>query len=428
MDARAKFLIVDQSLRDTNGHHFEYDLSIAKAAAQAGFMVAIAAHKHCDRNLSFGEFKTLYWFQRAWDEIPESRVRRLARRLLSTLPSGMRHATLRVGARIKAGIVTDRADIQPNYALPTFGKELVALTASEQLDGGDHVLVHTLGNDELHAAISALAEYAKLPNIHIVLRRDAEEPAVRSDPWGGISAALDHAMRRFGDRIRLYTDTDALTFQYKQLAPGATIKTLPIALELVDEARSQAPRADGPLRLTYLGNARTEKGFHLLPHAVAALEHPFLTSGQARFVIQCNASLDLEDQAVVDARAKLSRHGAHKVELIGQALQPNEFQRRLIAADIIILPYEASLYRRRSSGILIQALTAGRPLVVPAETWMSDTMPADCGIVFSGPADLPRAIASAIEAIPRLSAAARDQAPQWRAEHNASLLVDRLIA
>ncbi len=49
-----KLLIVDQSLRDLNGHHFEYDVSVAAAASQRGISAVIAAHKSCDRFLRKG--------------------------------------------------------------------------------------------------------------------------------------------------------------------------------------------------------------------------------------------------------------------------------------------------------------------------------------------------------------------------------------
>jgi hypothetical protein len=46
-----KLIIVDQSLRDHDGHYCEYDQSVARAAQAMGMEAIVAAHRECPATL-----------------------------------------------------------------------------------------------------------------------------------------------------------------------------------------------------------------------------------------------------------------------------------------------------------------------------------------------------------------------------------------
>ncbi len=52
------------------------------------------------------------------------------------------------------------------------------------------------------------------------------------------------------------------------------------------------------------------------------------------------------------------------------------FLRNVARCRLIVLPYVASRYRMRSSGVLSVATGLGIPVVVPAHTWLSDRIAA----------------------------------------------------
>ena len=425
-----RFVVIDQSLRDMNGHYYEYDISIAEAARDMGVAPQVVANRGCDPALASDAMPIRSYFTWAWDEGHQDRTTRLARYVLGGMPAEVRPFVIALGSRAHRWLQGPAGKTNGARRLPSFGHELSALIRAERLTHGDHVLVHTLSVAELHSMIDALRHRRDLPALHILLRRDAGEPAVQFDHWGGIQAAFVHVR---GDSellscMRFYSDTVQLCRQYEALSGGLPVTLLPIPHGLLLPSVPGESRPSGPACVTYLGNARTEKGFHFLPAAIDSLRVSHIETGRLRFVIQANANLSLEEAVIAGARRKLAAYGKTKVELLIKPLTIAEFQARLLQADLILLPYLPECYRNRSSGILVQALVCGRPVVVPSGTWLSDCAPPEVAVMFDGPKDLPKAIAEAVERLPELLTAAAKFAPQWYQTHNAKALVSRLLA
>ena len=123
--------------------------------------------------------------------------------------------------------------------------------------------------------------------------------------------------------------------------------------------------------------------------------------------------------------------------MIERALTTGEYADLVHSADIILLPYQADVYAARSSGILAEALAAGKPVVVPSGTWMSrqvervagnaNSNRTPRGMVYSGGA---QAIAGALRELLVRYDACRAQAVtlsgEWGAHHSPDRLVDLL--
>lgn len=185
---------------------------------------------------------------------------------------------------------------------------------------------------------------------------------------------LLHILARFPrHRVHLYTDTERLTDQYDRLG-AAKFSTLPIPVNPQLRPRSELRRTV-PRVVTYLGDARSEKGYHLLPSVLGALL-PELEAGAIHFVVQSNVAFGDQpmDQRVVEARERLRRLSPRFVTLHEEALDSFAYSELLLAADVVLLPYDAERYYARSSGVLIEALSAGIPVLVPATSWMSDLL------------------------------------------------------
>jgi glycosyltransferase involved in cell wall biosynthesis len=426
----AKLVIVDQTLRDYNGHHCELDHAVAQAAEAIGIRPIVAANRRCDTQIAalFPELRR--YFTCSWVEAHLGRRNQFIAQVLAFLPPSTRAVALLAGSAAKR--LTRRGpqrNIKPQ-SLPSFGAELADLVVKEHLEPSDHVLIHSLSVAELHALIEALSRSSVLPMFHIVLRRDADEIAVKDDAWGGIRGVFSslHGDERLRARLRFYSDTHHLCRQYEAISASLTVQLLPIPHGLSDQAASMPRRAQGdPVCVTYLGNARTEKGFHYLPDVVDKLRASHIETGRLRFVLQANANIGMEEAIITSARRRLARYPIHQVELLLRPLTIPEFQRYLLRSDIVLLPYQAEPYRRRSSGILVQALVCGRPVIVPRHTWLADEAPSAAAIVYDDPTHLPRAILDASDRIEELRAAACEAAPEWRRFHNADNLLRTLI-
>jgi glycosyltransferase involved in cell wall biosynthesis len=265
------------------------------------------------------------------------------------------------------------------------------------------------------------------PTFHVVLRRDAEEPFVKSGATGGISATFRRLQRTsHSGAFRFYCDTEELSLQYSAIAPSLAFGVLPIVHTLPTVAPRARPRG-APLTIAYLGNARREKGFHLLPDAFSCLARPYLDSGKVRCIVQANDGVKGGEIGIGRARKALQAYPAGQIFLIDKALSPAEFHETLLSADIILLPYEAERYLRRSSGIMVQALAAGIPVVVPAGTWLSSQVDQRTARFFEKPADLGPALIEAIEAVDELSEHAASRADMVRHQHSASRYIEILM-
>lgn len=419
-----RFLIIDQALRDLKGHHFELSQAVATAALQIGLTPIIAASAQCDAGLPLTGVEILRHFSQGSRDADRSGAERVARSVLSGMPSGIRMPLLRLASNLKPapGTWVQRTP-------PKFGAETRSLIDSLDLRPDDHVLIHTLSAAELHALIAAMEDHLDLPWLHVILRRDAEDTAMRDGPSGGLAAALRRwaAHPVLAKRMRAYTDTEALTRQHQALSHSLPIATLPIPLAPIDVVAADQPRKDGPLRIACLGDARMEKGFHLLPPLLDALRVRFAGASHPRLLVQAHAGFSLNDAIIAQARRALRRAGSDWVEMYEQPLEPAAYRGVLLEADIVLLPYDAALYRRRSSGVLAEALAMGRPAIVPAETWMADSAPTDAVIAFRGTADLIPATMRAIEDYSAISKGARSAARVWRHRHSAGSLVAQLI-
>lgn len=340
-------------------------------------------------------------------------ARSLGRLLAAALPIGgylrsVRRAALDVLTTItwpvRAGIkrwpaISRRAFAWRKQA--AFAADTLRLFRSVKLAEGDVVFIPTLAEPEMlgllklfeREPLSAAATWHLLFRRDIYVGRDPDYPNQdeRQRP-------LRSSFQRFlaglsGQRVHFYTDTERLTDQYNRLGV-ATFHTAPIpvaadyrpaCLEDVvptpsrrtvgwapptntNDHGGQCPPYDALAHVVYLGDARTEKGYRYLPHLVADLA---VDGPPARFTFQSNFNVPGGEPAPAVARAQLAAFPEDQVRLVTLPMSGDEYRRLLLDADVVLIPYDRDNYYARSSGVFAEALVAGKPVVVPAGTWMA---------------------------------------------------------
>jgi glycosyltransferase involved in cell wall biosynthesis len=172
--------------------------------------------------------------------------------------------------------------------------------------------------------------------------------------------------------VRLVTDSSELAKEYLAIAKRA-IEVLPIphttAESSVAPVEGVPAKTPGKLRVVFLGDARDEKGFELLPPVAKFFSQPPWTS-QVEFVFQAFVShaFHLPMGATIEELAQLHSPNLH---LVRSSLSVAAYQTLLLSADVVLLPYDALTYRARTSGPFVEAICANKPVVVPAQSWMS---------------------------------------------------------
>jgi glycosyltransferase involved in cell wall biosynthesis len=311
---------------------------------------------------------------------------------------------------------------------------------------------------------------------HLLFRRDPPSP----DASGGLHARLLRALRRIepeyrAGRVRLYTDTDDLSREYERLGCVGDVLSRRTQSHCIESGRSEtasygrvhfrtlpiphtdsgpiAPRVEEtgtgtspntttiaalplgsepvpvpsrPLHVLYLGDARREKGYHHLPRIVADLWDDCLAAGRITMTIQSNPALTDDEPAIAAARERLRSYASSAITLVDEPLSSAAYRRLLHSGDLILLPYDPQAYRWRSSGILVEALAAGIPAIVPAETWLARQLLVDVGAVYHDVWEIPALIRRIVGDYGRYVQASQAFAPGWRAKHNAASLVQML--
>lgn len=103
-----------------------------------------------------------------------------------------------------------------------------------------------------------------------------------------------------------------------------------------------------------------------------------------------------------------------RVEKLTGLLSNEEFLHVFLSADVVVLPYTPDMFRYRNSGLLVDAIYCGKPVIVVKDTWLGNLVQrTGCGIVINeASADaIDAALTSIITALPqyqdRAKAAAR---------------------
>lgn len=173
------------------------------------------------------------------------------------------------------------------------------------------------------------------------------------------------------------------------------------------------------LIISFLGGARVNKGFHWLPDLIVQLKK-YQELPEYYFEIQVNyrnVAERNELNILKEAGEKLEQTDA---VLIKEELSTMEYQQLLLRSDIILLPYPHDArplhnYRVGTSGILSEAIAAGKVTVVPANTWMAEIVEKyGAGMIFNDENDFAQTVKETILNYQTLKTAAEKAQTEWR--------------
>ena len=266
-----------------------------------------------------------------------------------------------------------RASRRFNDFSALFGKECGQLLERLNTTESSIIFIPTLGSVEL-MGISKCSHTKTLQDLnwHLLFRRNffsGKEPNYLSEMP---TIKLEHlALAEFKQnfiygKVYLYTDTDTLTEQYNLLG-AYTFQTLPIPL---DENVKKTTGQKAPLIISYVGDARDEKGFQFLSKLVWDIRAAGYSESQIRFRFQCNFNVQLGEPASKLAKAELSLMQSENVEMLEGPFNSDQYRQLINTSDILLVPYNENNYYARSSGVFAEALGAGVPVIYPAKSWM----------------------------------------------------------
>jgi len=360
-----KFILIDHTIMCEGGHNLEYAKRVLNSAKLAGLETILVTNKKFEtRNLNNIDIVFNIFIKNYWDY--KRGISRL--RLILWLAMGVDFKSL------------------PFFQADGFVDALECFFSKMPLHEGDIVFFPMIGASEL-VGIALLGNTIpiKKTSWHFVFRFDFYHRSILRgiksviDKW-----AINYSLLKTRDLLvnlnpHFYTDTDLLTKIYNDFKtqPFETIAIPSLngfkILEEWDGSR--------PMRIVYLGDARDEKGFHYLPNLVRRIRASGLDSSDIHFIFQSNLSIGGNSKSII-ARRDLKFLNDDGLTLLGGPLNAQNYQNLLESADIVLLPYIAHEYSSRSSGIFVESVSAGVPVIFPENSWMSKQASGRCGLGF----------------------------------------------
>jgi glycosyltransferase involved in cell wall biosynthesis len=394
------FVIVDPSLQSCNGHFLHYDNAVAAAARARDFKVVTLASMNVQRDLQV-DFPCLpcfrYHLEKCWFHPALVMRSPLLRRWNRTL------------------------------WYKAFLDDLRRIEDRVCLDSSSIVFMHTLTYHHIPPLVDWIKSLgpAARPYLYLFLRYAPTPNPFYPNHFQVLEyqKSLQYLETSGAEkRIVLCTDSDILAQHYRELT-RLPIHVLPIPHTF--PGASVGRESGREKTLAYLGNARSTKGFHYLPHVVRSLEGLF-ACGEWSAQFQSNVMFS-HDTACVQAAAQLKRL---PVKLYEQELSQQEYQKLLHRASIVVIPYKLDYYHAQTSGVLCEALGAGKPVVVPRGTWMARTIKGKgVGTTFF-PTDrisLADAIRTAMRNLDQLSENCRHFQEEWLQQHNPNRFMETFL-
>lgn len=211
------------------------------------------------------------------------------------------------------------------------------------------------------------------PRVHAVINlfwsyaHDQNDPKYR-DRWRPVARRLNanprvHLMHSTGQIAREFeTDWDIALPVLQH--PSTTFSDETAHHLARQRIAPKAATEEKRFRVIFPGGARAEKGFVLSIEAVSQLR------GAPCLDLALRARLDKVSGTVLKkAYDALDKSG---IEILDSDLSDEQFIEMIANSDIVVIPYHQEAFRRRTSGILVDAMLMGKPVVVLENTWLAD--------------------------------------------------------
>ena len=394
---KMKLIIADNTLESYQGHSFAYCESIKREAEKQGINVTILATQNVNSEVKnilnavpFFKYSFFHSFPEPW--------------LLSILPDRifnhyyplwnyyLRNKMLTIEMKDVLKYIPSNEKciiLFPNFTYNDF-KGIIDTAEITKNNPNTHVAVvqHFTSRINLHTS--------KFPNRY----------------YERVFNYLSKSTHQ--NRIHLFSDSTQLTEEYKKYTPKYhTVLPIPHTSDSLQTDTKTSEK----LIIGYMGDARTNKGFHLLPEALDVVKQNN-PNHKLEFHIQANIRNKNEWQA---SQAGALLNNRTDTRCYSTALNENEYKKLMNLIDIFVLPYTLDYYHSQTSGVFSEARSLGKVTVVTRGSWMADEINQNGGGILCLPEDpksIGDSISKAIDNYSSLKKEALKAEKNWNGFHN----------
>jgi hypothetical protein len=390
----AKFVVLDHSLTRVGGHHYEHARQMLQAAEELGLQPVLATNvQFSQRDLLPAHWPVLplfpYESRDFLADYPlDSRGAALGGASLADAPGSPGEDTEAAG---RAGGWRPWHAVRRRWRacarrrrLGLFAEACAELATLAQLGPHDQVFLPTASLFDLLGVVRFLQERPQFRSLvwHALFHYgflSGREPtydsqqAVQRNVHRQLRYVLDHLPPH---HLRLYGTTQRLAEQFHRLAlTECGVLPFPVDGRALQPDPSVVPRQ--VLRLTCAGYLRREKGKACARSFVAALWERDLLAGHLQLVVQTNrrqARRMVPRHATIPLKfcSDLSAAPAAPILWLQHPLRREAYVELIRKSDMAVFLHEGLAYYTRCSGVLVEMLAGGVPVLVPAGTWLAD--------------------------------------------------------
>jgi FkbM family methyltransferase len=302
----------------------------------------------------------------------------------------------------------------PEHSIKVWGDEIAAAVRRLPMPAPTTTFYLYTGSLEHAQGLAALTQRSASIHVHVNLfylsLRDLKDPAW-IERWRPFMQWLDQSGPRFVATVPTReVQTELL------MAFGVILDMAPHPSTGVDDGSLGQPRPERPpaqaLQVLFPGALRLEKGF------LDTLDCVRLLGGEDRIRTRLRHA---PTASTPNELRELPADLPDNAEVVAGTLDNDAFDRFLAGGDLIVLPYTADAFAKRTSGLLIDALHHGLPAVVVEGTWLATLVRRHgCGVVVPDamPASLRDGVLEVAARIDELRARVREAAVHYFARNN----------
>ncbi|WP_419189779.1 glycosyltransferase [Stieleria marina] len=375
-------LLIDENIRDSGGHYLELAQLLMQGAKQHGYRPTLATNQsfdqgkaselHCDIRSVFEPRRMNAW---SLGVDGNSLVQRagMARPVGASFP-------LRASQQVRDAL--SRRQRNPQRMIQQWSDGFLKLINDWKPEAADQILVNTADDFVMLALSNALQQYKSSTPLsvsaifHFALFASNKITRRAREFGQQVNAAVQASQPH---SISLFATTHSLSSQLEAVGVDAAPVPYPTRSRQ-SVMRHEKRNAEQPLKILMAGMPRAEKGRDKIATLLSAIHRPFLADNQYRFSLQVRPDTWkrlIPSELHPAYHAAVDRHSADTVsplEIVSSDLPGQEYHQWLGTADVGLFLYDPVRYEARCSGVLLEMMVAGVPVVVPEKCWLDDQL------------------------------------------------------
>lgn len=383
------FVLIDRLLAGVGGHNFQYAVDVLQAAEAAGYQPILGTRTGFDAAAALPtHWKLRPLFEHGWSRRHMAGVDGTSRRAVGIDARPLRDAGTSAATAFLVDLLDFPKRIDREKQIEDMARGCEVLFEELGFHGDDCIFVPTISEFDLLGLTRFFLRQPESARVawHLQFHFDifhGREPDYANQPeqMALLRRQFSSALAKLPDhQLHFYATTPQVAAQYNKLSlanftplpypvSGALAKATPPASVPQDEP-------DGPLRITLAGAMRREKGKRALATVIDSLAD-LLHAGDVQIWLQSTGRkverfLQPSWKSAVEYHEQIPADPQKPMVALTDSLAREEYLRLISNADIGLFLYDSQRYHSRCSGVLVEMLAAGVPVVVPAGCWLSE--------------------------------------------------------